>query len=90
MLFVFLLLTGQVTVPPRAAATAVRPDPMVCRYQTATGSIFPGRICKPRSQWAATDRDTERARQNSRDASGTEYSAGGANEGANVGDTRPR
>ncbi|WP_425228682.1 hypothetical protein [Sphingomonas sp.] len=59
MLFAYLLLGAQAATPAvlPAAAPAARADPMVCRYQTATGSIFPGRICKARSQWMSVDRE---------------------------------
>ena len=44
------------------AAATRKADPIVCQDEQQTGSIFPKRICKMKSEWQAESPDAETLR----------------------------
>lgn len=70
---IFSTLVDQNTVGSelKKPDTADKTDKMLCKSSVQTGSRFPERICKKRSQWAIEQRETQDALRGANRQSGT-------------------
>ena len=75
MLAIALILAAA-QADPAPAPAVTKKEPLVCRYETATGTIFPGRICKTRAQWARFDVRHDEEQRDRRELNTIDYQQG--------------